>query len=141
MSSENIETASKTVAHASLVPRSTTRRFPMQGLSVHEQIREYYGRILAGSDDLKTNACCCTTDAPPKYVLDVMPDIADEIMDRFYGCGSPIPPALEGLHRGRSGLRRGSRRVHPFEAGRTDRPRHRRRHDRRPARRRPQIPR
>ena len=24
-----------------------------------------------------------------------MPDIADEIMDRFYGCGSPIPPALE----------------------------------------------
>lgn len=96
MSSENIETASKTVAHASLVPSLDDSQIPDAGLSVHEQIREYYGRILAGSDDLKTNACCCTTDAPPKYVLDVMPDIADEIMDRFYGCGSPIPPALEG---------------------------------------------
>ena len=95
MSSENIETASKTVAHASLVPSLDDSQIPDAGLSVHEQIREYYGRILAGSDDLKTNACCCTTDAPPKYVLDVMPDIADEIMDRFYGCGSPIPPALE----------------------------------------------
>lgn len=86
----------KTVAHASLVPSLDASQIPDASLSVHEQIREYYGRILAGSDDLKTNACCCTTDAPPKYVLDVMPDIADEIMERFYGCGSPIPPALEG---------------------------------------------
>ena len=68
----------------------------LASLPVHEQVRAYYGRILSGSDDLKTNVCCCTTEAPPKYVLDVMPDIADEIMERFYGCGSPIPPALEG---------------------------------------------
>jgi radical SAM/Cys-rich protein len=67
-----------------------------QGKSIHEQIREYYGRTLGGSDDLKTNATCCTTDAPPKYVRDVLPLVADEIVARFYGCGSPIPPALEG---------------------------------------------
>ena len=64
--------------------------------TVHDQVREYYGHVLGGSDDLKTDACCCATEAPPKYVLDVMPLIADEIVERFYGCGSPIPPALEG---------------------------------------------
>jgi radical SAM/Cys-rich protein len=69
---------------------------PDAGLSIHEQIRQYYGQILSGSDDLKTNACCCSADTPPRYVLDVMPLIADEIIERFYGCGSPIPPALEG---------------------------------------------
>lgn len=64
--------------------------------TTHDQVREYYGRVLGGSDDLKTDACCCAAEAPPKYVLDVMPLIADEIVERFYGCGSPIPPALEG---------------------------------------------
>ena len=63
---------------------------------IRAQVREYYGKTLGGSDDLKTNACCCATERPPKYVLDVMPDIADEIVERFYGCGSPIPPALTG---------------------------------------------
>ena len=63
---------------------------------IREQIREYYGSVLSGSDDLRTNACCCASDAPPKYVLDVLRDIDDEIIAHFYGCGSPIPPALEG---------------------------------------------
>ena len=69
---------------------------PIGKTTTHDQVREYYGRVLGSSDDLKTNACCCATEAPPKYVLDVMGLIADEIVERFYGCGSPIPPALEG---------------------------------------------
>lgn len=83
-------------ARARVLPSLDASQRPDASLSIHEQVREYYGRILAGSDDLKTNATCCTTDAPPKYVIDVMGDIADEVMERFYGCGSPIPPALEG---------------------------------------------
>lgn len=63
---------------------------------IRELVREYYGETLQGSDDLKTDACCCTTHTPPKYVIDVMDEIDDEIMAHFYGCGSPIPPALEG---------------------------------------------
>ncbi len=86
----------KTAAHASLVPSLDDSQIPSEHLSIHEQVRQYYGEILSGSDDLKTNACCCTEDRPPKYVLDVMPEISDEILERFYGCGSPIPPALEG---------------------------------------------
>ncbi len=68
----------------------------MQATTQHEEVRAYYGRTLSGSDDLKTNAACCSTQAPPRYVAEVMPQIADEIVTRFYGCGSPIPPALEG---------------------------------------------
>ena len=64
--------------------------------TIHDEVREYYGRTLAGSDDLHTDAPHCEAVPPPKYVLDVMPLIADEIIARFYGCGSPIPSALEG---------------------------------------------
>lgn len=62
---------------------------------IHEQIKEYYGIILGSSDDLKTNACCCSS-APPRYVRDILPLIEDEILNRFYGCVSPIPMGLEG---------------------------------------------
>lgn len=68
----------------------------MELSTIHDQVREYYGRTLSSSDDLGTDAPHCEAVPPPKYVLDVMPLIADEIIARFYGCGSPIPPALEG---------------------------------------------
>lgn len=97
LESENVEQPlSDRGKKARLIPSADASQIPDAELSIHEQIRQYYGNILAGSDDLKTNATCCTTDAPPRYVLDVMRDIDDEIMERFYGCGSPIPPALEG---------------------------------------------
>lgn len=68
----------------------------MELTTIHDQVREYYGRTLTSNDDLGTNAPHCEAVPPPKYVLDVMPLIADEVIARFYGCGSPIPPALEG---------------------------------------------
>ena len=68
----------------------------MELTTTHDAVREYYGQTLKGSDDLHTDAPHCESVAPPRYVLDVMPLIADEVIARFYGCGSPIPPALEG---------------------------------------------
>ena len=64
--------------------------------TIHDEVRAYYGRTLSGSDDLHTDAPHCEAVPPPKYVREVMPLIADEIIARFYGCGSTIPPALEG---------------------------------------------
>lgn len=61
----------------------------------HETVREYYGRILKDRDDLKTGACCCA-DAPPAHLRDILRQIEPEICERFYGCGSPIPAALQG---------------------------------------------
>ncbi|WP_251211744.1 DUF3641 domain-containing protein [Adlercreutzia murintestinalis] len=83
-------------ARARLQPSLDASQRPDAELSVHDQIRAYYGRILAGSDDLKTNATCCTESAPPRYVLDALAQVSDEVIAQFYGCGSPIPPALEG---------------------------------------------
>ena len=63
---------------------------------IHDSLQEYYGKIIHSVNDLKTKACMCGPDAHSKVVRAVMPLIADEIMARFYGCGSPIPPLLEG---------------------------------------------
>ncbi|MEU4886636.1 MULTISPECIES: methyltransferase domain-containing protein [Streptomyces] len=63
--------------------------------AVADTVREYYGRTLASSADLKTSACCTDT-APPAHIAAALERVHDEVMERFYGCGSPVPPALEG---------------------------------------------
>ncbi|MEW6115938.1 MAG: arsenosugar biosynthesis radical SAM (seleno)protein ArsS [Nitrospirota bacterium] len=63
---------------------------------VRESVRKYYGEELQSSADLKTTACC-TPDALPKHVREVLPYIAEEIKTKYYGCGSPIPLVLDGL--------------------------------------------
>ena len=60
-----------------------------------EAVRAYYGRVLQGTHDLKTSACC-TTDDQPRYLRRILAEIDDEILSRFYGCGSPLPLALGG---------------------------------------------
>jgi len=63
--------------------------------SILDTVREYYGRVLKSSADLKTSACCLAESLPP-HVAAVLPGLHEEVKARFYGCGSPIPPALEG---------------------------------------------
>ena len=48
-----------------------------------------------GARDLATKACCCNEAIPPRHQA-ILAEIDKEILDRFYGCGSPIPPCLEG---------------------------------------------
>jgi SAM-dependent methyltransferase len=62
---------------------------------VHEQVREYYGKHLSDSRDLKTGACC-SPDGMPAHLRAVLRQIEPEIVAKFYGCGSPIPPAIDG---------------------------------------------
>lgn len=72
-------------------PTSSTQRASIdQGA-----IQDYYGKVLARSQDLQTNACCTTGSMPP-HLAEVARLIAPEVVEKFYGCGSPIPPALEG---------------------------------------------
>ena len=61
-----------------------------------EDVREYYGKRLKGSSDLKTSACACSA-SPCGEAAGIIPLIDSEVLDRFYGCGSPIPPLLEGM--------------------------------------------
>ena len=61
-----------------------------------EKVKEYYGKELKSKNDLKSGACCAV-DRPPAQIRTILGLIADEIKDRFYGCGSPLPPLLEGM--------------------------------------------
>lgn len=60
-----------------------------------ESVQNYYGEVLAHSDNLQTNACC-TGDAPPAYMRDILSKIHDEVSSRYYGCGLVMPEALSG---------------------------------------------
>ena len=62
---------------------------------MHEQVQEYYGEVLQGSDDLQTNACC-TDDSMPRFVKNALAKVHDEVMARYYGCGLVAPEQLKG---------------------------------------------
>jgi SAM-dependent methyltransferase len=63
-------------------------------IEISESVRHYYGQVLQSSDDLKTSACC-SIDAMPSYLKALLAGLHPEVLERFYGCGSPLPPALE----------------------------------------------
>jgi len=62
----------------------------------HQEVSEYYGETLDKSEDLQTNACCTIT-PPPKHIRNILADIHDEVMAKYYGCGLTIPNHVEGL--------------------------------------------
>lgn len=65
---------------------------------VLDSVKEYYGKVLNSSKDLKTSACTASA-KPSNRILQVMKLVPKPVMDKFYGCGTPLPSAgLEGLH-------------------------------------------
>ncbi len=68
---------------------------PESPLDHHDNARTYYGQTLTSSEDLKTSACC-TLEAIPAYHRQLLTHVHEEIRSKFYGCGSPLPPSLEG---------------------------------------------
>ena len=62
---------------------------------VSESVKNYYGQVLKSTEDLKTSACC-TLDAMPFHLRQLLADIHPEVIERYYGCGSPLPSALIG---------------------------------------------
>jgi len=60
-----------------------------------KSVQDYYGKVLQGSKDLKTSACCAV-DSLPIHIRPILKQIHPEVQDRFYGCGNPFPLALEG---------------------------------------------
>lgn len=63
--------------------------------TIRAQVRNYYGAVLKSSADLKTDACCANVPAPAR-ITRALGNVHPEVLARFYGCGWPIPEALEG---------------------------------------------
>lgn len=61
-----------------------------------EVVREYYGKELQTSDDLKTSACC-TAKPPSGRVKSLLSKVPDDVIRKYYGCGSPFPMDIKGL--------------------------------------------
>jgi len=62
----------------------------------HAQVKAYYGATLQSTKDLKTSACC-STESLSLEVRSALSEVHPQVLERFYGCGSPMPPALNGL--------------------------------------------
>ena len=62
-----------------------------------EEIKKYSSNVsLEENGVMATGICACGLDSMPKYIQKVLKEIPEEVTSRFYGCGSPLPPALEG---------------------------------------------
>lgn len=68
----------------------------MDAPTSREQLKIYYGKILQSTKDLKTKACCCDGEPMSPSIRQLLGAISPEVLARSYGCGSPIPPALNG---------------------------------------------
>ncbi len=63
---------------------------------MHELVQDYYGRQLKSTQDLKTTACCDSSNVPA-WLKPLLERIHPEVLSRYYGCGLTCPPLLEGM--------------------------------------------
>ncbi|RKZ42154.1 MAG: methyltransferase type 11 [Gammaproteobacteria bacterium] len=68
----------------------------IQPIKEYNVVKEYYGKTLQSSQDLKTDACCTDTQVP-HYIKNALADVHDEVLARYYGCGLIVPEQLEGM--------------------------------------------
>lgn len=61
-----------------------------------DMVTKYYGEVLKSGKDLKTSACC-NIESVPGHIKAILPLIEPEIIEKFYGCGSPVPLLLKGM--------------------------------------------
>ncbi len=61
-----------------------------------DEVKDYYGKILQSSGDLKTDACCTDTNMPD-HIKQAMSKIHPEVAARYYGCGLVRPQQLQGM--------------------------------------------
>eukprot|EP01060_Flectonema_neradi_P018243 TRINITY_DN25049_c0_g1_i1.p1 TRINITY_DN25049_c0_g1~~TRINITY_DN25049_c0_g1_i1.p1 ORF type:complete len:374 (+),score=58.20 TRINITY_DN25049_c0_g1_i1:49-1170(+) len=61
-----------------------------------ESVQEYYGKVLATNNDLKTTACTAF-DKPHPIILECIKKVPEAVNEKFYGCGTPLPLGIKGL--------------------------------------------
>ena len=58
-------------------------------------VKDYYGRQLTGSGDLRTSACCDPSQMAA-WLKPLLERIHPQVLARYYGCGLVVPPLIEG---------------------------------------------
>lgn len=62
---------------------------------MYDEVKDYYGKQLQNSDDLKTSACCDASNVPD-WLKPLLSNIHPDVLARYYGCGLVSPQLLEG---------------------------------------------
>ncbi|OCT57160.1 arsenite methyltransferase [Xenopus laevis] len=81
--------------HGSTMNDSVGSSCCAQGLQTYKDVKEYYGKYLKSSKDLKTNACVAPSRPLPKHIRDALKDVHEDVSSRYYGCGLVVPECLE----------------------------------------------
>ncbi|KAJ1769431.1 hypothetical protein IW140_004390 [Coemansia sp. RSA 1813] len=64
---------------------------------IYSSVKDYYGKVLSTSKDLKTSACTAGS-APHPIVRDIIAkQVPEAVNEKFYGCGNPIPLGIGGM--------------------------------------------
>lgn len=58
-------------------------------------VKDYYGKLLKSSKDLKTTACCGGADLPA-HLQPLLANVHPEVASKYYGCGMVVPAELRG---------------------------------------------
>jgi SAM-dependent methyltransferase len=61
-----------------------------------EVVKDYYGKLLKSSKDLKTSACCDGGELPA-HLQPLLANVHPEVAAKYYGCGIVVPAELGGL--------------------------------------------
>ena len=60
-----------------------------------EVVKDYYGKLLKSSKDLKTSACCDGAELPP-HLQPLLANVHPGVVAKYYGCGIVVPAELKG---------------------------------------------
>ena len=64
---------------------------------IHEKVKSYYSELTnVKGGELASAVCSCATDSIPEPVKQIVSELPEEIIMRYYGCGSPIPNRMNG---------------------------------------------
>ncbi|KAJ3614644.1 hypothetical protein NHX12_018215 [Muraenolepis orangiensis] len=64
--------------------------------ATHVNVKEYYGKVLKKTLDLKTNACLTSSRPVPVNIRQALERVHPEVTAKYYGCGLVVPECLEG---------------------------------------------
>ena len=59
-----------------------------------EVVKDYYGKVLKSSEDLKTSACC-DGGGLPSHLEALLANVHEEVRAKYYGCGLVVPPPCQ----------------------------------------------
>lgn len=64
---------------------------------IHEEVKAYYSELTNQKNgELASSVCSCSPDSMPEPVKRIVAELPDEIIAKYYGCGSPVPDKISG---------------------------------------------